>query len=64
MVRAMMYHVAALAKAFEIAQPVIGRVMIKVCRRQDDGMTRVRRIWADCSRSGHRVGRPRPLRQV
>jgi hypothetical protein len=53
MVRAIMYHVAALAKAFEITQPIIARVMIEVRRRQDDaGSPHLRRLLDPCGTSG------------
>src|SRR5215472_8159001 len=36
MVRAIVDHVAALAQALDISQPVIARVMVEMRRRQDD----------------------------
>src|SRR5690349_24837816 len=37
-------HMAALAEALEIAPPVIGRIVIEMCRRQDDtGSSHLRR---------------------
>jgi hypothetical protein len=36
MVRAIMDHMTALAQAFQVALPVVARIMIEVRRRQDD----------------------------
>src|SRR6516162_1642520 len=45
MVRAIVDQMAPLAQALEIAQPVIARIMIEVCRRQDDaGSPHLRRL--------------------
>src|SRR5271169_2080689 len=36
MVRAIVDHMAALAEAFQVALPVVARIMIEMRRRQDD----------------------------
>jgi hypothetical protein len=36
MMRAIMDHMAALAEAFQVALTIVARIMIEMCRRQDD----------------------------
>jgi hypothetical protein len=61
MMRTVVDQVAALTKAAQVAQPIVGRIMIKMRGGKHDMRVRIRTI---CSRSGQRAMRPRRSRHV
>ena len=54
MVRAIVDHMAALAQALEIAQPIIAWVMIEMCRCQNDaGSPHLRSLFGPTILASH-----------